>query len=278
VQATSTSEGTPPTSPTGTAGTSGPHATATPRPPGPAVHVVSAQGTTPLTASCPTDELALSGGWTSTNSVPISSSSRKGNGWMVHAPSSSGALIGSYVMCLLRVSGATITERSAGVIIDPGANTVAATCATDEVLAGGGLSIASAPIAITHFSPTADHTGFSVTAVSQTYTQQNANGAPNHSPAYSALDVYAECLSAPKAHLTVPAPAQQSISPHASGSVQISCPKDTLLSGGGIDLLNGVAVATKFAPISATTWQAQVQNQTIVSTTVKLYALCLSFS
>jgi hypothetical protein len=38
------------------------------------------------------------------------------------------------------------------------------------------------------------------------------------------------------------------------------------------------AVATEFAPISATTWRAQVQNQTIVSTTVKLYALCLSFT
>ena len=47
---------------------------------------------------------------------------------------------------------------------------------------------------------------------------------------------------------------------------------------GGIDLLNGSAFAVEFAPISVTTWYAVVQNQTIVSTTVRLYALCLSFS
>jgi hypothetical protein len=35
-------------------------------------------------------------------------------------------------------------------------------------------------------------------------------------------------------------------------------------------------VVTAFAPISAITWQAQIQNQSIAGTTVKLYALSFS--
>jgi hypothetical protein len=189
----------------------------------------------------------------------------------------------SYVLCLLRAPDATITERSAGVILAPGANTAAATCTADEVLVGGGLSYSGAVVDITHFSPTAGQSGFSVTAVSAVYgmgSGQNVTGAPNRSTAYSpaTLAVFTECLSASRAHLTVPSPALQDISAHGSGSVQVSCPQGTLLSGGGVDLLNGSAVAFGLSPSSATTWQAQVQNQTIVGTTVKLYALCLSFS
>jgi hypothetical protein len=269
-QATSTVERTPPPSATGTAA---PHATATPRPSGPAVHIVSAQGivnstSTGVDALCPTGELALSGGWRTDASHPILSSRRRNQdnvSWLVGSYSTSDTPLTAYVLCLQRSAGASITERMATSEIAAGAGgSVAVPCFAGEVPVGGGVAY-SPDFDVSHFGLSPDQSGFSLTVV-------------NHNSSSWSATVYVECLKASGAHLTVPAPTQVSISQHGSGSVQISCPKGTLLSGGGIDLLNGVAVAYGFGPSSATTWQAQVQNQTIVSTTGKLYALCLSFS
>src|SRR5262249_15603798 len=65
-QATATDEGTPPTSPTTTTGTTGPRSTATPKPSGPAIHLVSKQFSSTPDAdgvACPSGEVALTGGW-----------------------------------------------------------------------------------------------------------------------------------------------------------------------------------------------------------------------
>jgi len=286
-QATSTAEGTPPTSPAGTAGTggiSGPRATSTPRPPGPTVHVVNVQGHATvygLTTSCPTDELALSGGWSADANTRISvsdhSSVQNTNGWTLDAREPNAPLT-AYVLCLQHLAGASITSRSAAVTIaTDAASTVVASCQAGETLIGGGFFIDVGDI--THFSPTADHTGFSLTVVYRpSLARTHAVSSRYHAMVTPYAHVTAQCLSAARARLTVPSPATVAISPQGSGPVTVTCPKGTLLSGGGIDLLNGIAVATEFAPSSATTWQAQVRNQTIVSTTVKLYALCLSFS
>ena len=261
VQATATAGGTPDASATGTAA---PHATATPRPPSPTVHIVANTGDgTGVDAFCPSGETALSGGWGTGPSAPINYTGRKGNGWRVHSFAVQ-ALVNANVLCLQHVAGAAITERFAGVTAAVGATgTGVATCNAGEIPVGGGFNIAGGDIV--SLGPTADHSGYNLKLANHTNSTQSGS-------------VSIDCLRASGAHLTVPEPTQVGISPHGSGPVQISCPKGTLLSGGGIDLLNGSAVAFSFAPVSATTWQALVQNTTIVSTTVKLYALCLSFS
>lgn len=261
-QATSTAEGTPPTSPTGTAAT---HGTATPRPPTPAVHIVVNTGVgSGVDAMCPSGELALTGGWGTGPNAPINFIGRSiGNGWRAHSLVAQ-ALLNTNVLCLQHVPGATITERFGSVSAAVGATgTGIATCRAGEIPVGGGFNIPGGDVVA--FGPTADHSGYSLKLANHTTSTQGGS-------------VSVDCLRASGAHLTVPPPTQADIIPHGGGYVQMSCPKGTLISGGGIDLLNGSAVAFSFAPVSATTWQALVQNTTIVSTTVKLYALCLSFS
>jgi hypothetical protein len=260
-QATATAEGTPFAIATGTAA---PQGTATPRPPAPTTHIVANTGDgSGVDAQCPSGELALTGGWGTGANAPINYAGRKANGWGVHSLAAQ-ALVNANVLCLQHVAGAAITERFANIAAAAGAaSTGVATCHAGEIPVGGGFN--TPPIDIVSVRPTADHSGYSLTVVNRTSSGQSAA-------------VSIDCLRASGAHLTVPPPAQADISPQGAGSIQISCPKGTLLSGGGIDLLNGSAIAFSFAPVSATTWQALVHNTTIVSTTVKLYALCLSFS
>jgi hypothetical protein len=219
-------------------------------------------------AHCPIGELALSGGWRTDANHPILFSSRRNHdnlNWVVGSYSTSDTSLTAYVMCLQRSAGASITERMATYEVAAGAGgSVVVPCFAGEVPVGGGVAY-SPDFDVSHFNLSPDQSGFSLTVV-------------NHSSSSWSATVFVECLKASGAHLTVPAPTQVGISAHGSAPVQVSCPKGTLLSGGGIDLLNGVAVAYGFEPSSATTWQAQVQNQTFVGTTVKLYALCLSFS
>jgi hypothetical protein len=261
-QATSTAEGTPFASATGTAV---PHGTATPRPPAPAVHIVGNTGDgSAVDAMCPSGELTLTGGWSALPNAPINFIGRSaGNGWRAHSFSLT-ALVGTYALCLQHVAGAAITERFAGVTAAAGATgTGVATCHAGEIPVGGGFNIAGGDIV--SLGPTADHSGYNLKLANHTSSTQGGS-------------VSVDCLRASGAHLTLPPPAQTLIAAGFVNDIQIKCPQGTLLSGGGIDLLNGSALAFEFAPISATTWYAQVQNQTIVGTTVRLYALCLSFS
>jgi hypothetical protein len=261
-QATATTEGTPFASTTGTAALQG---TATPRPPAPAVHIVGNTGDgSGVDAMCPSGELALTGGWSGGPSAPINYIGRSsGNGWRAHSFSLT-ALIGAYALCLQHVAGAAVTERFAAITAAVGATgTGVAACHAGEIPMGGGFNIAGGDIV--SLGPTADHSGYNLKLANHTNSTQSGS-------------VSVDCLRASGAHLTVPAPTQTLIAAGNVRDVQVSCPKGTLLGGGGIDLLNGSAVATEFTPSSAITWYAVVHNQTIVSTTVKLYALCLSFS
>jgi hypothetical protein len=275
-QATGTAEGTPPARATGTAGTSQPRATATPRvtaTPAPAVDLVSHQMSVdlPVPAVCPSGELALSGGWGADASGLLYSSTRyvHGNesGWalgLLISSATSGAITVS-TLCLQRATNAVITERHATTTVDAGASgTVVAACNAGEVPVGGGnANVVSGAIVNADISP--DRHGFRVTVA-------------NHTTSLMHGDAYVECLSGVTTHLTVTTPMQTTISAQGSGALQISCPPGTLLSGGGMNLLNGSALATEFAPSSATTWRAQALNQSIVPTTLRLSALCLSFS
>jgi hypothetical protein len=270
-QATSSAEGTPAISPTGTTGSTGPRSTATPRPAGATIHLVSQEFSSNsggVGASCPSGEVALTGGWSADAGTLMQVSHRHQNGdvssWVVY-PNSVTAQVTVFVLCLQHVASAIITERLVAATIPAGASgTAFSPCYAGEVPIGGGF-VALGDVDLVNSDLAPDHTGFRLTVA-------------NHSASPDTVQAVAECLSVAKAQLTVTTPAQQEIGAHGSGSVQISCPKGTLLSGGGVNLLNGSAQVTAFLPISAITWRAQVQNQTIVGTTVKLSAQCLSFS
>jgi hypothetical protein len=273
-QATSTAEGTPAISPTGTTGSTGStglRSTATPRPAGATSHLVSQQYSSAIGGvgvSCPSGEVALTGGWSTDVGTLIQVSHRRQDGdvgsWVVY-PNSVTAQVTVFALCLQHVAHAVITERAVAATIPAGySNTAFSPCYAGEVPIGGGF-VGIGGVDLVNYDLSPDHIGYRLTVA-------------NHSTSALSVQAVAECLSAAKAQLTVTAPAQQEIGAHGSGSVQISCPKGTVLSGGGINLLNGSAQVTAFAPSSATTWRAQVQNQTIVGTTVKLSALCLSFS
>ena len=271
-QATSTTEGTPPpASPTGVARTGGAHATATPKSAGATVHVVSQQFTNSpnaLEVSCPSGEVALTGGWSTDAGTVIRAAHRRQNGsvsaWIVY-PDSVTAQVTVFVLCLQHVASAVITERLVMEPIAANASGMAfSPCYSGEVPIGGGfVGLGAVDLVNSDMAP--DHTGFRLTVA-------------NHSTDPRMITAIAECLSVAKAQLTVTAPAQVEIGARGSGSAQVSCPKGTLLSGGGINLLNGSAQVTAFFPLSPTTWRAQVQNQTIVGTTVKVSAQCLAFS
>jgi hypothetical protein len=270
--ATATTSGTPRATTTAPTTPTPPRATATPTPPGPGVHILSAQGIvnssySGVDAVCPTGELALSGGWLADANHPVLASLRLNRSdvdWQVGALSKTDLPMSAYVVCLQHAPEASITERQDFVEVASGAaGTVVTPCLAGEVPVGGGLTHAP-DFTIAHFGLSPDQSGFRLTVV-------------NYSAASWSAGVYAECLRAPGARLTVPSPATASLGRGSFGTVQATCPKGTMLTGGGIDLLNGSAVAYGFAPASATTWQAQVQNQSAVATTVNVYALCLSF-
>ena len=274
-QTTDTVEGTSTASATGTAA---PRATATPRP-NPAVHTVSAQATvksgTSVVASCPTGELALSGGWKSTTSAPIYNSTRSGNGWRVFPNSATGAPVTAYVMCLQHVAGAAITERSAQITAQPRAFARAfPTCHSGEVPVGGGFANPSPGVQIDVFhyitDPGTGETGIYAEVFNNTSSPQS-------------VTFYAECLSASHAHVAASAPGIFPVGPGASGAITVECPRGVLLTGGGFAFTALKGVVSIFAPsVSGATasaqWQAFVTNQDTQGQNFQLEVVCLSFS
>jgi hypothetical protein len=235
------------------------------------VHLVFAQATvstgTPVTANCPTGELALSGGWASDPNTPIYNSSRtgggSGNGWRIF-PYTSGALTNSYVMCLRNDPGASITQRQVMITVGAGTsgNSVAA-CNSGEVVVGGGFANPTPGVEIYNFT-----------------AQSNGWGgyAKNNTGSLADVFFYAECLISSGAHTTFTLPpAQTSVPGSGTGSTQITCPGSSLLSGGGYaDQENAIVYSS--SPNNSTTWEAALKDNSGSSNLLNVYAMCLSFS
>jgi hypothetical protein len=257
------------TSPTAVAtATPSPTATATTPPQPPSVEFIVAQSTvstgTPVVASCPSGELALSGGWASNGSTTIYNSTRSGNGWRVFPLAAGGALTNSYVMCLKNDPGASVTEREVHVTIGAGTTgNGSVACNSGEVVVGGGYANPDSSIEIYNF--TAMGNGWGGYAV-------NPSAAPD------IVTFYAECLTSPgNPQVNFTSPATTSINGGASGGTQVSCPGGSLLSGGGfVDDEN--ALVYNSSPNSRSTWETYLKNQGTASTALNVYAMCLSFS
>jgi hypothetical protein len=264
---TNTPTAVPTTAPTATSAPN-PTATATTPPQPPSVEFIVAQSTvstgTPVVATCPSGELALSGGWASSGTASIYNSSRSGNGWRVFPYASGGALTNSYVMCLKNDPGASVTQRQAQITVGAGTTSNAdVACNSGEVAVGGGYANPAVGMEIYNFTAMGNGWG---------------GYAANHSGAAQVVTFYAECLTSPgNPGVNFTSPATTSINGGASGGTQVSCPGGSLLSGGGFaDDEN--ALVYNSSPNSSSTWETYLKNQGAASTGLNVYAMCLSFS
>lgn len=248
-----------PTSPTKT-----PTPTVSPNPPSVERRIASATISpgVPVVATCPSHEVALSGGWYFTNnSAEVNESLRYPNGWGVFA-SGTGTQISVYVLCLQNVPSASVVERDQTMSV--GANsTVPAdlSCNIGEVAVGSGFSYPFSGVSIYISAPHAT-SEWSVSA---------------NNPGTDPVNVtfYIECLKATKV-VTNTISATASAAPAASGGTQASCPAGSLLAGGGFNV-NAAVVIFDTHPQATTAWETYVYNPKTYTDHLSDYAVCLSF-
>jgi hypothetical protein len=269
--ATSTAEGTPAPTTTTTRGTPAPHGTATPKLP-PSVHIVgksvAGKSNTPLTVTCPSGELALSGGWSSSvRNSPITFSKRSGNGWQILINTLNTGLIPTttvYAICLQHVAGASVTERQATVTVAYGlGEEVRAMCNSGEIDVGGGGENNFGGYTY-ELQPSISPVGFFAGIYNITTSQQP-------------ITAYAECLRATGAQISLTQPAAETyVNSGASAGLQATCSGGALVAGGGVNFSSkGVY---DYSPSNSSTWQAHVTDLESIRTDFTLQALCLSFS
>ncbi len=239
----------------------------------PSVHQVVSQTTLsgtnvgPVTANCPAGEIALSGGWATSNrsDLQVYNSTRSGTGgWKVYVNHSSSLLVNSYAECLRNASGATITERLTQVSVPAGGtNSAVASCNAGEVLVGGGYAL---------------NTGLELYNTSAASASQWRGYAKNHGSTSGLLNIYAECLTYSGAHSSQTAYRQSSIAAGDTGSTTSNaCPSGTYVSGGGYADSADAYIYTMSADSSGNTWTAYIYADGGHSELLNSYAMCLGF-
>jgi hypothetical protein len=179
-----------------------------------------------VVATCPSGEIALSGGW----AVPYDSgatvyrSSRSGtHSWAVYVNHPSSALVTSYVECLKDATGAAIAERLAQVSVAAGAaNRANPKCHAGEVVAGGGFAFDL-------------HTGVGLDIFDSNSSDTQWEGQLVNLGATTTLaSIYAECLAYSGASMQATAFVGLTIAAGNRGSAYSgACPSGYYLSGGG---------------------------------------------
>ena len=233
------------------------------------VNQVTLSGTNvgPVTASCPSGEIALSGGWATSNrsDLFVYNSSRSGTGsWQVFVSHSSSLLTNTYVECLRNASGATIVQRLTQVPVTPGGiNSATASCNAGEVLVGGGYALNNG-LELYNFSPAS--------------TTQWRGYARNNGAATGLLNIYAQCLTYGSAHNSMATVRFSSIAAGATGStVSGACPSGSAVSGGGFADNEGAFIYTMSASGGGTTWTVYLYADGGRAEQLNSYAMCLGF-
>jgi len=223
----------------------------------------------PVTATCPSGEVALSGGWATSPSggtgVHVYNSSRSGtDGWNIFAYHVGATLVNAYVECLANASGATIIQRSASqAFANYGASWDGAypstSCNAGEKMVGSGFAIDPRESLVS----------------SQPYgssTWQLSVYGPTSFAGTSAT-LLVECLTYSAAHISF------TPSPNSGGlvSVTAACPSGATASGGGFVLDPNAANSSLIPTMHATSsgWQVYI---TPASTSMNAYAACVAFS
>jgi hypothetical protein len=244
---------------------------------GPSVHQVASQGTLsgtsvgPAVATCPSGEIALSGGW----SIPahagafVYSSARASvRSWAVYVRHGSSLGVTVFIECLANAPGATIVERAAYVTVAPGdTNYTNASCNAGEVAVGGGFY---------------SQTGLVVYG-SSGYSTTWGSAAHNIGATPGQLGAYVECLTYAKAHSsdTSKGLSPTDLTPGNGGrAASPLCPSGTYMSGGGFGGPDGVFYAMSAEGSGgATTWAVyEYNNSSGDHAYVQSSAECLGFS
>ena len=233
------------------------------------VHQVTLSGTDvgPVTASCPSGEIALSGGWATTNrsDLFVYNSSRSGTGgWQVYVSHSSPLLANAYVECLRNAAGATIVQRLTQVPVAPGdINSATAACNAGEVLVGAGYALNNG-LELYNFAPAS--------------ATQWRGYARNHGTMTGLLNIYVQCLTYGSAHNSTATVNFSSIAAGATGStVSGACPSGSVVSGGGFADSEGAFIYTMSASGNGTTWTVYLYADGGRTEQLNSYAMCLAF-
>jgi hypothetical protein len=267
----------------GGGGGGGTHRTPTPTPsPGthasPFVHQVvnqvtlSGSGEGIVVATCPSGELALSGGWAVpyTSGTTILRSKRSGTrGWSVYVSFPSTVLVTVYAECLANASGATITERLAQVSVAPGGTVDAyPTCTMGEVVGGGGFAL-DANVVLYVFTNKLDTQWWGMIV--------------SHSANAALATIYAECLAYSGAYLAQSTNLYVTIAAGSTGSaISPSCPSGSYVSSGGFlhdenSFLYGMSTQRVFSDNGSTyiAWKVLAYARGTSPAEFRVDAICL---
>jgi hypothetical protein len=248
------------------------------------VNQVTLSGTNsgPVVATCPSGELALSGGWAvvpyNTTGATILRSKRSGTrGWAISVAHALDVTVTSYAECLKDAPGATVAERSATLSVPAGGVAgYKVPCNTGETVVGGGFATQSG---VNVLGTTADSVGppyaWSV-------------GFWNLGTSLASYSVYVECLTYATAHSSAN---ESQLSPIAAGSTggttSPACPSGTQVSGGGYAYLSqatGFAYGMSAQRVlgddgsSYIVWKALLYANGGQSVKLQSLAVCLGFS
>jgi type II secretory pathway pseudopilin PulG len=241
----------------------------------PYVHQVISQATLsgtsvgPVVATCPSGEVALSGGWAVAynSGATIFRSERTGTGsWGIYVRHSSSVGVTTYAECLANASGATIAERAAYTSDSPGyAGGAMPSCNGGEVLVGGGFAFQN-DLHLYYFA------GSSATQWEvRTFNDGDSS---------ATLNVYAECLIYSKARSSQTAySGNVSVDDGFRGGVASkACPSGAYVSGGGFAYGDGAAfIYATWASGNGTTWTADLYANGGQGEHLGSWAMCLGF-
>ena len=225
---------------------------------------ISAGATGYTEVNCPSGSVVVGGGFAAANGVVVYTSSPRPNGWIAYADNgtSSNKLLNAYAICLRNTAGTSSWELSQ-VNVPAGTNASAkATCPSGSIVTGGGF--ASNPNRHWVYATLKSGNGW------QTYAR-------NTSGSDQVLNAYAVCLSGVSA-ATAQVFTQSSIPGNSSAGDEVSCPTNTLTTGGGYSLSTGMQVynsSMKGSDVSK--WNAFARNSVSTPRLINIYATCLSF-
>jgi hypothetical protein len=246
--------------------------TATPLPtPAPYTHLVYAQqnltggSVGPVTATCPAGQVALGGGWATSGYGNVYSSSRSGNSWQVYVDNyGSSDLVNAYVMCLVNLPSAVVTERLNQVSV-PGSSSSTddfSFCQPSETLVGGGFALSS-----TIFLKEQDSN-----ATDQAWHGNFSNFGSSAEPA----NVYAICLQGHYSPLGPQGPAT-TVAPNSVGGSAAPCAAGYSVTGGGYSI-SSAAVVYNSSPTS-NGWEAYSKVLSLgFPSTLTTTTQCIKFS
>ena len=212
-------------------------------------------------ANCPLGSTVISGGYYAPEGVSIWQTTLKDNGWQVFGRNNSDTslAISAYATCMFGSWG-TIWQELYQSYVSPNASlTLEADCPVASVVTGGGWIIGSSTnIDIYQSSPLEN--GWKIDV-------------KNNDSKANLVNVYAICLRNVPGSITQISNDEGLVEGDSTQSLEVECPEDRLITGGGFRLDSGLTV---FNSIKTTRngWQISVRNSTEIEKQFSIFAIC----